>query len=132
MKTTLLPLFALAALPLLNSGCQHGGAYAPVNTTKYNYESTANFVTMDPGAQRSVTSPGIQTRILPDGRLVSVGRDRTIRMWSTEGKPKEVSAPFDALTTKVVARYDSKLVIAGDYQGRLQLWDGRLSATIDP
>ncbi len=69
MKTKLLPLFALAALPLLNSGCQSGGAYAPVNTTKYNYESTANFVTMDPGAQRSVTSPGIQTRTLPDGRL---------------------------------------------------------------
>jgi len=74
----------------------------------------------------------LSVQYLPDGRLVSVGRDRTIRLWSTEGKPKEVSAPFDTLPTKVAARYDSKLVIAGDYQGRLLLWDGRLSATIDP
>jgi hypothetical protein len=36
------------------------------------------------------------------------------------------------LLTKVVARYDSKLAIAGDYKGRILLWDGKLSATIGP
>src|SRR6266536_1651440 len=69
MKKKLIPLFAASAFAVAITGCQHGGAYAPVNTTKYNYESTANFVTLDPGTQRSVTSPGIQTRTLPDGRL---------------------------------------------------------------
>jgi Planctomycete cytochrome C/WD domain, G-beta repeat len=68
----------------------------------------------------------------PDGRLVSVARDNKIRFWSSDGKPKEASAAYDALLTKVVARYDSKLAIAGDYRGRILLWDGKLSATIGP
>ena len=33
-----------------------------------NHETEAKFVLLDPGAQRSVTSPGIQQRTLPDGR----------------------------------------------------------------
>jgi WD40 repeat protein len=63
----------------------------------------------------------------PDGRLVSVARDNKIRFWSGDGKPKEASAADDALLPKVVAPYDSKLVIAGDYKGRILLWDGKLS-----
>src|SRR5436853_7572080 len=69
MKQPVLLLLALAALGSLNSGCQTGGAYAPVNTNKYNYETTATFVDMDPGTQRSVTCSGIQKRALPDGRM---------------------------------------------------------------
>jgi WD40 repeat protein len=68
----------------------------------------------------------------PDGRLVSVARDNKIRFWTSDGKAKESSAANDALLTKVVARYDSKLAIAGDYKGRILLWDGKLSATIGP
>jgi hypothetical protein len=70
MKKKLIPFFAASVFAVAITGCQHGGAYAPVNTTKYNYESSgAKFVLLDPGAQRSITSPGIQTRALPNGRL---------------------------------------------------------------
>jgi len=70
MKKSLFLAITTAAVALVWAGCQSpGGAYAPVNTTKGNYEMQANFVLLDPGAQRSVTSPGIQTRTLPDGRL---------------------------------------------------------------
>src|SRR5258706_15684734 len=70
MKKKLIPFFAASAFAVVITGCQHGGAYAPVNTTKYNYESSgAKFVLLDPGTQRSITSPGIQKRTLPDGRL---------------------------------------------------------------
>jgi hypothetical protein len=69
MKKKLIPLFAASVFAVSITGCQHEGAYAPVNATKYNYESNANFVLLDPGAQRSITSPGIQTRTLPDGRM---------------------------------------------------------------
>jgi hypothetical protein len=69
MKRNVLLLFAVATLGNLNSGCQTGGAYAPVNTNKYNYETNARFVDMDPGTQRSVTCSEIQKRPLPDGRL---------------------------------------------------------------
>ena len=70
MKKLLPLLFVTGALALGLSGCaSHEGAYAPVNTTTHNLETTANFVLLDPGAQRSVTSSGIQQRTLEDGRL---------------------------------------------------------------
>ena len=76
MKKILFPLLALGVLAWLGAGCAHEGAYLPVNTTTYNQENTANFVTLDPGAQRSVTCSGIQQRILPDGRLEVVANVR--------------------------------------------------------
>jgi hypothetical protein len=67
MKQTLLFTLALAAAV---AGCKtREGVSAPVNTTKYNYEDSVRFVLMDPGAQRSVTTSGIQERTLPDGRI---------------------------------------------------------------
>jgi len=53
------------------SGCKsHEGAYQPVNAQSHDYERTSNFVLLDPGAQRSVTSgSAIQSMTLPDGRL---------------------------------------------------------------
>ncbi len=58
---------ALASAAVL-AGC-HGGAYAPVNTTKYDLENHASFVDMDAATQRSVTCSNIQQRQLADGRL---------------------------------------------------------------
>lgn len=69
---------------------------------------------------------------MPDGRLASVARDRKIRFWAGDGKARETSAAFDTLITRIAPRFDGKLVVAGDYQGRLILWDGRLSATVAP
>lgn len=70
MKTLIRPLLCIAAAALLGAGCRTGeGAYAPVNTTKYDLENQAQFVLLDKGAQRSVTSSGIQQQTLPDGRL---------------------------------------------------------------
>jgi hypothetical protein len=74
----------------------------------------------------------LSLQFTPDGRLVSVARDNKIRFWGSDGKAREASTAYDALLTKVVARFDSKLAIAGDYKGRIQLWDGKLSATIGP
>lgn len=69
MKKKLIPLFAASAFAVAITGCQSGGAYAPVNSNKYNYESNSRFVLLDPGTQRSITAESIQTRTLPDGRL---------------------------------------------------------------
>jgi len=60
----------------------------------------------------------------PDGRLVSVGRDATIRTWSADGKPRGASPPVQAMLTKVAGSADGKLLIAGDYSGSLRIWDG--------
>jgi dipeptidyl aminopeptidase/acylaminoacyl peptidase len=74
----------------------------------------------------------LSVQFMPDGRVVSIARDKKIRFWTSDGKAKEVSAASDALLTKVAPRFDSKLVVAGDYKGRILLWDGRLSATVAP
>ncbi len=58
------------------TGCQSGGAYSPKNTTKYDLENKEKFVLMDSMVQRSVTSSGIQKRILPDGRLEVIAHVR--------------------------------------------------------
>jgi uncharacterized protein YcfL len=69
MKTILLsPVAALAALVF--TGCQtREGAYAPVNADKHDLENRARVVLMDRGAQRSITTAGLQETTLPDGRL---------------------------------------------------------------
>jgi uncharacterized protein YcfL len=46
-----------------------GGAYSPRNTTKFDLENEAKFVTMDNLVQRSVTCSGLQEKVLADGRL---------------------------------------------------------------
>lgn len=58
------------------SGCQNRGAYLPKNTAKYNYEDTEPVVLMDRMVQRSITSPGVQRTVLPDGRLEVVANLR--------------------------------------------------------
>jgi uncharacterized protein YcfL len=70
MKHSLLLPLALAAL-LIGAGCQTSetGALPPQNADKFNLEKSAKFVLLDPGAQRSVTCPGLQEGTLPDGRL---------------------------------------------------------------
>ena len=63
--------FSAAALAALVSGCAShgGGAYEPVDATKYNVEDKSKFVLFDAGAQHSVTCPGIQVGQTTDGRL---------------------------------------------------------------
>ena len=60
-----------------------------------------------------------------DGRIVTVGRDRIIHTFGSDGKPAAATAPFATMLTKVAAAYDSKLIAAGDFDGQLILWDGR-------
>jgi WD40 repeat protein len=74
----------------------------------------------------------LSVQFAPDGRLVSVGRDSTIRIWGMDGKQKSASNPSPALLTKVAVSFDGNLCIAGDFQGRLLIWDGKGSVTLSP
>ena len=87
MKKIVISALALAALTLLSGCASHEGAYAPQATNKGNLETEAKFVLLDPGAQRSVTSPGIQQRTLPDGRL-----EITANLRNRENRRIEVQA----------------------------------------
>jgi hypothetical protein len=76
MKKTLLPLVILIAGAALMAGCQTEGARAPLHTTQYDLENQHPFVLLDPGAQRSVTTSGLQQRKHPDGRFEVVANVR--------------------------------------------------------
>lgn len=67
-----LPRHGLCCVVVLSlfTGCaSHQGTYAPADDSKSRQELTAKFALMDPGAQRSVTSAGLQETRLEDGRL---------------------------------------------------------------
>jgi WD40 repeat protein len=72
----------------------------------------------------------LSVQYMPDGRLVTIGRDKSIHLWTTEGKAISATSPSDALLTKVTASFDSKLFIAGDYEGRLTFWDGKQTTLV--
>lgn len=65
--STFLP--AVLLISLCTACKTHEGAYAPVNTTTHALENTEKFVLLDPGAQRSVTTSGLQESRTDDGRL---------------------------------------------------------------
>ena len=67
----------------------------------------------------------LSVQFTSDGRIVSAGRDSVIRIWSADGAAKGASTKAESLLTRVAASFDGRLVIAGDYRGRLQLWDGK-------
>jgi WD40 repeat protein len=73
------------------------------------------------------TPPGgvLGVEFTSDGRLVSVGRDGAIRVWGADGKPRGATQPGSELLTKVAASFDGKLVLAGDYAGQVEVWDGK-------
>src|SRR2546426_12839350 len=53
-----------------------GGAYRPRNVNKYDLETSARFVLLDKGVERSVTCPNIEERVTDDGRLEVVANLR--------------------------------------------------------
>ena len=72
-----------------------------------------------------IPSGVLSLQFMSDGRVVSVGRDKMIRIWGSDGKAKLASTPAEVLLTKVASSFDSKLQIAGDYNGRVMIWDGK-------
>jgi hypothetical protein len=77
-----------------------------------------------PGQYGVIPGGVLSVQFTSDGRIVSVGRDSTIRAWSADGKARGASPANDALLTKVAASPDGKLAIAGDYAGKVMVWDG--------
>jgi mono/diheme cytochrome c family protein len=77
-----------------------------------------------PGHYGTVPGGVLGVQFANDGRVVSVGRDSTIRIWGGDGKQNGASAGNDALLTKVAVSGDGKTIFAGDYSGKVLAWDG--------
>lgn len=85
-----------------------------------------------PGQYGAIPGGVLSVQFASDGRIVSVGRDSTIRLWSADGKPRGAAPANDALLTKVAASADGKTAIAGDYNGKVMLWDGAKVSVLRP
>ncbi len=77
-----------------------------------------------PGQYGAIPGGVLSVQFTSDGRIVSVGRDSVIRLWGADGKPRGASTVDDVLLTKVAASFDGKLFVAGDYAGKVMVWDG--------
>jgi len=85
-----------------------------------------------PNTYGAIPGGVLSAQFTADGSIASVGRDSTIRLWTADGKPKPASPAGGAMLTKVAVSADGKLIIAGDYQGRIILWDGKQPVTVVP
>lgn len=58
----------------------------------------------------------------PDGKIVSVGRDKRIKTWDIQGKLLAQSPVQGEIVTAVAALHDQKTVVSGDWNGLVRLW----------
>jgi hypothetical protein len=58
---------------------------------------------------------------LPDGRLVSVGSDGTVRVWGADGEPVTLEGPAGACTSAALSA-DGELLVTNGRGGDVLLW----------
>jgi WD40 repeat protein len=71
-------------------------------------------------------------QFIPDGRIASCGRDRTVKVWNAQGNQVHALGPMTELALKV-AMTDGGRVAAGDWSGDVRVWnaaDGKQVATL--
>ncbi len=72
-------------------------------------------------------------QFLHDGRLVSGGRDRTVKLWSSSGSLIRQFEPFGELVMNVAATHDGSRIVAGDWSGEVRVYsvpDGKIAARL--
>ena len=70
------------------------------------------------------TAAGVASvRFAKDGRLVTTGRDRVVRLWDQNGGKQREFEPFGDLALEAVFTHDESQVIAADWTGEIRVWD---------
>ena len=64
-------------------------------------------------------------RFAKDGRLVSTGRDRMVRVWDASGNKQREFEAFGDLALEAVFSHDESKVIAADWSGEIRVWDAK-------
>ncbi len=68
-----------------------------------------------------------------DGRLVSCGRDRLVKLWNPDGGQLRTFEPMKEFATRSDFTHDGTRVVAGDWSGEVRLSitaDGKPAATL--
>jgi hypothetical protein len=70
--------------------------------------------------------PGVASvRFAKDGRLVTTGRDRFVRIWDQNGGKQREFEPFGDLALEAVLSFDDARVFAADWTGEIRVWDAK-------
>jgi len=70
--------------------------------------------------------PGVASvRFIKDGRLLSTGRDRFVRIWDQNGGKQREFEPFGDLALEAVISTDESRVFAADWTGEIRVWDAK-------
>jgi len=68
-----------------------------------------------------------------DGRLVSCGRDKLVKVWDPSGKQVQAFEAMPDIALETVFTHDGARVIAGDWSGEVRVWntaDGKEAARL--
>jgi chromosome segregation ATPase len=71
---------------------------------------------------------------LPDGRLVTTGRDRRVKLWKADGPLERETAPLADIGTRVAVTSDGSRIFAGDWSGAVTAFtttDAKQAGTLD-
>ena len=58
-----------------------------------------------------------------NGELVTVGRDKQVKIWDQNGKQKRAIKSFKSIPLEAVFTHDNKRVIVGEWNGSVTVWD---------
>jgi hypothetical protein len=64
-------------------------------------------------------------RFAKDGRLLTTGRDRVVRLWDQNGGKQREFEPFGDLALEAVLGHDESKVFAADWTGEIRVWDAK-------
>jgi hypothetical protein len=68
-----------------------------------------------------------------DGRLVTCGRDRQVKLWTADGKQQGKDMPLADLAIRAAVTSDAGRIIGGDWTGEVRVWstvDGKQLGTL--
>ena len=69
-------------------------------------------------------------RFAHDGRLVSAGRDNTVKTWGGDGAAQKSFPAFTEPRLRCAFTHDGKRVIGGDWLGNVRVWDAAKAAEL--
>ena len=65
----------------------------------------------------------LDIRFARNGKFLTVGRDRTLRWWETDGKSLGQISGLTSLPTQAAFDPEGRFLVSGDFAGGLHLWD---------